>query len=72
MDLLLEEEDAAAAGVALLCEAEAGLLFLFFSLSGCGLITDRQYMKRMKSEGCLCHDYQQVHMTIGYPVENFF
>ena len=28
-----------------------------------GMIMDRLYMKCMKSEGCLCYDYQQVHMT---------
>ena len=27
------------------------------------IIDDPLYMKCMKSEGCLCYDYQQVHMT---------
>ena len=65
--LLLEEEELGldgAVGVAP-CEVGAGWLDSAFSLflSGCGVITNRQYMKCMKSEGCLCHDYQQVHMT---------
>ena len=47
------------------CAAEAGGKKFPFNLvlRKLGVIIDRLYMKCMKSEGCLCYDYQQVHMT---------